>query len=218
MKFLLTSAGITNKSIAKALFELTQKKPQETTVAFIPTASNAEEGDKLWLIEDLISLKELQFKSIEITDISAVDETIWKASLKRADVIYFEGGNDYHLMHWLNKTKLNEELKILLQDKVYVGISAGSIVVGPSLQSNIFAPLYDEEAGLKEIKSLQFTDFYILPHLNSPYFKKVTENNIKKISFQLQKTIYALDDNSAIKINNDEIEIISEGEYAVFNE
>lgn len=99
MKFLLTSAGITNKSIAKALFELTQKKPQETTVAFIPTASNAEEGDKLWLIEDLISLKELQFKSIEITDISAVDETIWKASLKRADVIYFEGGNDYHLMH-----------------------------------------------------------------------------------------------------------------------
>jgi dipeptidase E len=42
MKLLLTSAGITNKSIANALFELVGKSPEETTIVFIPTASNVE--------------------------------------------------------------------------------------------------------------------------------------------------------------------------------
>src|SRR4030042_5982255 len=106
MKLLLTSGGITNKTIADALFSLTGKKPEDTTVVFIPTASNVEAGDKDWLINDLLNLKKLNFKSIEITDISAVDEKIWKPSLKRADVLFFEGGNTYHLMEWLNKSGL----------------------------------------------------------------------------------------------------------------
>lgn len=90
MRLLLTSSGITNTSIANALFELTGKKPEETTVVFIPTASNVEPGNKDWFITDLINLKKQNFKSIEITDISAVEEKIWKESLERADVLFFE--------------------------------------------------------------------------------------------------------------------------------
>ena len=133
MKLLLTSAGITNDKIAKALFELTGKKPEEITVAFIPTASNAEIGDKDWLISDLINLKKQHFGSIEITDISAIDEQIWKPSLERADILYFEGGNTYHLMRWLERSGLSGSLVDLLQNKVYVGVSAGSMVSSPDL-------------------------------------------------------------------------------------
>ena len=57
MKLLLTSSGITNKSIADALFELVGKKPEDTSVVFIPTASNVEVGDKEWFIDDLVALK-----------------------------------------------------------------------------------------------------------------------------------------------------------------
>lgn len=92
MKLLLTSGGITNTSIADALFDLVGKKPEDTVLVFIPTASNVETGDKNWLINDLLILKKLNLKSIEITDISAVDEKIWKPSLERADVLFFEGG------------------------------------------------------------------------------------------------------------------------------
>ena len=89
MKLLLTSSGITNQSIANALFELTGKKPEDTTVVFIPTAATIETGDKDWFITDLMNLKKLNFKSIEITDISAVDENIWKPSVERVDVLFF---------------------------------------------------------------------------------------------------------------------------------
>ena len=46
MKLLLTSAGLSNDSIANALFDLVGKKPEETTIVVIPTASNLEGGDK----------------------------------------------------------------------------------------------------------------------------------------------------------------------------
>ncbi len=94
MKLLLTSAGITNDSIAKALFELVGKKPEDTTVVFIPTASNIISWNKDRLIDDLINLQKQNFWSIEITDIPAVDEEIWRPSIERANIIYFEGGGN----------------------------------------------------------------------------------------------------------------------------
>ena len=174
MKLLLTSKGIINNSIANALFELTEKKPKETTVVFIPTASNAEIGDKDWLITDLANLKKQNFKSIEITDISAVDEKIWKPSLERADILFFEGGNTYHLMRWLNKSGLSEMLPDLLKDKVYVGASAGSMVTNPDLVLKFSQLIYEEYMlETEELKGLNFVDFYFLPHLNSEEFKKI---------------------------------------------
>jgi hypothetical protein len=90
MKLLLTSAGLSNDFIADSLFDLVGKKPDNITVVVIPTASNIESGDKTRLIDDLINLKKYNFQSIEITDISAVDESIWRPSLERADVLFFE--------------------------------------------------------------------------------------------------------------------------------
>jgi peptidase E len=72
MKLLLTSGGLTNESISDVLFDLVGKKPEETSVVFIPTASNVETGDKDWLIDDLKNLQKQNFKQIDIADISAV--------------------------------------------------------------------------------------------------------------------------------------------------
>jgi dipeptidase E len=219
MKLLLTSGGLTNNSIAKALFELTGKKPEETTLVFIPTASNIEGGDKDWLITDLINLKKQNFKSIEITDISAVDEKIWRPSLERADVLYFEGGNTHHLMRWLNKSGLAKLLPELLKDKVYVGMSAGSMVTNPDLSLKVSQELYDEDLlETEELKGLNFVYFYFLPHLNSPWFKKMTKENVEKVGQEMDRITYALDDDSALKIVDNEIEVISEGEWFVINE
>src|SRR3989338_1059346 len=84
MKLLLTSGGITNTSIASALFDLVGKKPEDTSLVFIPTAANAEKGDKEWFIDDLVNLKKQNFKSIDIADISAVDEKIWRPKFEEA--------------------------------------------------------------------------------------------------------------------------------------
>lgn len=219
MKLLLTSAGITNDKIAKALFELTGKKPEEITVAFIPTASNAEIGDKDWLISDLINLKKQHFGSIEITDISAIDEQIWKPSLERADILYFEGGNTYHLMRWLERSGLSGSLVDLLQNKVYVGVSAGSMVTSPDLALKLSQVIYEEDMIETEVlEGLGLVDFYFLPHLNSEWFKKVRKENIEKVGKEMNRKIYALDDQSALKIDGDVLEVVGEGEWFMVND
>ena len=219
MKLLLTSGGLTNESIAKALFELVGKKPEDTSLVFIPTASNIETGDKDWLINDLINLKKQNFKSINITDISAVPEDVWRPQMEEADVLFFEGGNSYHLMEWMNKSGLVKILPELLKTKVYVGLSAGSMVTGKDLtliQSQI---LYGEDWERKEdMAGLNFVDFYFFPHLNSPHFNLRKEEIIKEAVKDIHGKVYAMDDNSALKIVDGKIEIISEGKYLIFNE
>lgn len=218
MKLLLTSGGITNKSIANALFELVEKKPEETKVVFIPTASNVEIGDKKWLINDLVNLQKCNFEEIDIADISAVDEKIWRPKLEKADVLFFEGGNTYHLMDWINKSGLKNILPVLLKTKVYVGVSAGSMVTNKNLALKISQIIYEEDLDKSsEIAGLNYVDFYFLPHLNSPHFPQANKENIEKISKEFNVPVYALDDQSALKVIDGAAEVISEGEWFKFN-
>ena len=217
MKLLLTSGGLTNKSIVKALFELVGKKPEDTTLCFIPTASNVEMGNKWWFINDLINIHKQNFKSISIADISAVPEEIWKPQLEEADVLFFEGGNTYHLMRWINKSGLVNILPKLLESKVYVGLSAGSMATAPDLALLLSQTIYGDDMEEKEMKGLGFVDFYFLPHLNSPYFPARMEENAKKVATELSKKIYFLDDQSALKVVDGKVEVISEGKYLEFN-
>lgn len=218
MKLLLTSGGITNKSIARALFDLVGKKPENTSVVFIPTASNVEKGDKTWLIDDLINLKKQNFKSVDIADISAVGENIWRPKLEEADVLFFEGGDTYYLMEWINKSGLAHLLPNLLKSKVYVGVSAGSMVTNKNLALGISQIVYEEDLDkTEEIPGLNFVDFYLLPHLNSPYFKNLREDFIKESVRNIPEKIYVLDDNSALKVVDGKVEVISEGKWFVIN-
>src|SRR3989344_2211240 len=214
MKLLLTSSGITNKSITKALFELVGKKPEETSIVVIPTASNLEQGDKSWLINDLVNLKNQNFRQIEIADISAVSEDVWRPKLEEADVLFFEGGNSFHLMEWMNKSGLTSILPELLKTRVYVGVSAGSMVTNKDLALKLSQVVYGEDLDRTEdMSGLNFVDFYFLPHLNSKDFENIREENIKNATVGMNTKIYAMDDNSALKIVDGKIEVIAEGEY-----
>ncbi|HEY4477367.1 MAG TPA: Type 1 glutamine amidotransferase-like domain-containing protein [Candidatus Paceibacterota bacterium] len=219
MKLLLTSGGITNKSIANALFDLVGKKPEDTSLVFIPTAANIEMGGKSWFINDLINLKNQSFKSIAIADISAVPESIWKPQMEKADILFFEGGSTYHLMSWINKSGLVALLPELLKTKVYVGLSAGSMVVSKDLALKMAMLLYGEDpAGIENIPCLNFVGFYFLPHLNSSHFDVRKEDVIREAAKGIHEKIYVLDDNSALKVVDGKVEVISEGQWFVINE
>jgi len=218
MKLLLTSGGITNSSIVKALFDLVGKKPEDTSLVFIPTASNVEMGDKGWLIDDLINLKKQGFKSIDIADISAVEKKIWRPKLEAADVLFFEGGNTYHLMTWIDRSGLTALLPRLLKDKVYVGLSAGSMVASKDLALKISQIVYEEDLDqVENMASLGLVDFYFLPHLNSLYFKNLREDFVRDAMKGMTEKIYVVDDNSALTVIDGKIEIVSEGKWFVIN-
>lgn len=215
MKLLLTSAGFTNKSIAKACEELTGKPLKKLKLAFVPTAANVEEGDKEWLINDLYRTSKL-FEEVDIVDISAIDREMWEPRLRAADVLMFGGGNTFHLMHWFKKSGLKDLLPELLKTKVYVGISAAGICCGPSLDSlkSWYYPDLEDE---QDDTALKFVNFHIRPHLNSKWFPKVQEEVLKEFAKEFKEPFYALDDASAIKVDGDKISIISEGKWKKFN-
>ena len=217
MKLLLSSGGITNKQIAQTLFELVGKRPEDTKLVFIPTASNVEMDDKSWFIDDLINIKKQNFKSITITDISAVPENIWRPQLEEADVLFFEGGQTYHLMDWINKSGLAKILPNLLKDKVYMGVSAGSMITAPDLNLKLSKVIYGENTKTDSMKGLGLVDFYFLPHLNSPHFSPRIETNLEEAMKEVTKKTYILDDQSAIKVTDGKIEIVGDGEYLEFN-
>lgn len=213
MKFLLTSSGISNTSIEKALFELLGKPASETRVVFVPTAANQIADDKSWLAQNYNDFLKLGLKSFDIVDIAAVSQENWLARFKSADVLCFGGGDEQYLAKMMRETGLTEVLPELLQSKVYVGISAGSMVVGKLLPRELTEQLWPEESFEGNEGGMGLYDFSILPHLNSDYFAHLRAPLIQSMKEQFPRTVYALDDQSALKITDQEIEMVSEGEY-----
>lgn len=219
MKLLLTSAGLRNKSIANALLELAEKDFEKLNLVYIPTAMNVEPDDKGWYIDDLVNCQKLKFASVDIVDISAMPRKIWEPRLNQADILMFGGGDTFHLMHWISKSGLKELLPEMLKEKVYVGISAGSIATSESLVLSDLENLYGEEEVVEEKvrNGLGYIDFHFIPHFNASYFPKLTSENIKELAKNVKETIYALDDESAIKIVDGEISVVGEGKWEKFD-
>ncbi len=137
--------------------------------------------------------------------------------MEEADVLFFEGGNTYHLMKWINKSGLVGLLPEMLKTKIYVGLSAGSMVTSPDLALRLSQIIYGDDMEEEPMDGLNYVDFYFLPHLNSPFFPTRMEEKIIEVAKTLPKKIYALDDHSALKVVDGEVEVISEGKYLEFN-
>ncbi len=226
MKLLLTSNGLSNDSIAKAFIDLVGKDPKDTKVAFIPTAANPERDDKSWLIDDLYRIKE-QGLYVDIIELTAIKSTVLKKALENMDVIFVGGGNSFYLSYWMQKSGLFKLLPELLKTKVYAGISAGSMVAGASLLESGALDHIDEFLddhyydrvikGEASNKTPNLVDIVFRPHLNAPDFPKVREDLLKEVAKKLSLPMYALDDESALKIVDGKVEVISEGKWLLLN-
>lgn len=218
MKLLLTSAGLSNKSISDALLDLAGKSFSRLKLAFVPTAANVEAGDKGWFISDLVNCQKLGFAQIDIVDISAIPEDMWRPRLEEADILFFEGGNDYHLLHWLFESGLKKMLPEMLKTKIYVGASAGSMVAAKKVFLTHSQKLYYDDAERRgDDDGLGFIDFQIRPHFNSPDFPKARAGYLEEMAKEITEPIYALDDDSALKVVDGKIEVVSEGTWKKFN-
>jgi dipeptidase E len=226
MKLLLTSNGLCNDSIRNALREMLDKPTEQAKIVFVPTGADPVRGDKTWLIDDISRAKSMGWKSFDVVNIAVVaswPRELWWSTFTDADVIMFCGGHAQYLSYWLGKSGLLQALPGMLHDKVYIGISAGSMVATSSLATSSLrlAKYTDGQDGdskqAPEDQSSEdtvgLTDFLFRPHLNSPYFPLIREDFMRKVAADLQTPIYVADDETAVRVIDGKVDVISEGKW-----
>jgi len=218
MKLLLTSNGLANQSIVKALQELVGKPLAECSLIFIPTAAGIKDQDKSWLIKDFQNVKKAGFKFIDIIDIAALPKDNFLPRLAKADILLFGGGSPLFLLYWLEKTGLKELLPEMLKSKVYVGISAGSIATTKkvSVTSSSNNNLNSELVKMESDEGLAYVDFCIRPHYARKDYSIWNDEKLTRLALEHKIPIYGIDDETAIKVVDGKIEIITEGIYKIF--
>lgn len=209
----MTSGGISNRSIAAALNSLVGKSPNDVKIGYVPTAANIETGNKDWVIKDFLNFWRYGYNQIDIVDPSAAGVD-WRERLASVDILMPSGGNTFHLLDQARKTGFGEWLKENLNNKVYIGGSASSILMGPSIGTAGGIGKYGDEnlPGLKDLTGLNLVDFEIAPHVPA----RVSYELVDEYARKNHASVYALDDQSALKVEGDKVEVIGEGQWKKF--
>jgi dipeptidase E len=220
MKLLLTSAGIKNASIHNALLDLLGKPIAESTALCIPTASYALRNGPLlaWRFisgqEPECPMCELGWKSLGVLELSALpslDAARWAPLVKQTDVLLVNGGDPLYLFHWMRQSGLTELLPSL-HETVYVGLSAGSMVMAPRIGED-FVGWRPPTGG---DRTMGMVDFAIFPHLDHVDLPDNSMADAERWAASVQTPSYAIDDQTAIKVVDGAIEVISEGHWRQF--
>lgn len=219
MKFLLTSSGIQNTSIRNALVDLLGKPVAEASALCIPTGVYPFPGGPAMAYRFISGLTSshmcnLGWKSLgvlELTALPSIKEEVWVAAVEEADALLVQGGDVFYLCRWMRESGLADRLP-LLRETVYVGVSAGSMLTAP-----VFGETYDDpESPFVIAQGLGLVDFALLPHVDHPDHPESTTARVERMAAGVPVPTYAIDDQTAIKVVDGEVEIVSEGSWKRF--
>jgi len=220
MKFLLTSAGIKNTSIRNALVELLGKPIAECSALVIPTANHAQANgaERAYVFvsgqEPRTPMAELGWKSLgllELTALPSINQEHWIRWVRETDVLLVNGGDPMYLCYWMQQSGLADILPSL-HETVYVGLSAGSMVTAPNIGED-FVGWRPPTGG---DRTLGLVDFAIFPHLDHPELPENTMADAETWFAGMSVPAYAIDDETAIKVVDGAVEVVSEGHWKLF--
>lgn len=223
MKLLLTSAGVKNPSIHEALLDLLGKPIAESNALCIPTANHAQMNgaERAWVFvsgnEPRTPMVELGWKSmglLELTALPSIRREYWVSWIQEADILLVNGGDPTYLCYWMRESGLAELLPTLRPEMVYMGLSAGSLVMAPRMGEDFIRWTPPDESGTDE--TLGVVDFAIFPHLDNPDLPQNTLADAEKWAAKMTIPSYAIDDDTAIQVVDGTIEVISEGRWRLF--
>jgi dipeptidase E len=240
MKLLLTSSGISNQSIHDALVDLLGKPVAESSALFVPTAIYPFPGGAGNAFQAISGkaqspLCDLGWKSLgvlELTALPSIDKDVWTAAVKESDALLVWGGDPVYLSYWMKHSGLAGLLPSLTET-VYVGVSAGSIAMAATFGEAYFdvpkcsgerlssedlvftRPEGDITMTLVMAEGAGLVDFAIIPHVE--YDDHLDAANAEKWAGRLPVPTYAIDDETAVKVLDGTVEVVSEGQWKLFN-
>ena len=220
MRLLLTSAGIKNPSIHNALVDMLGKPIAEASALCISTASYGHPmagPGRAWNFisgrEPSTPMVELGWKSMGVLELSALpslERDLWLPWLQETDALLVNGGDPLYLCHWMRQSGLADLLPSL--PAVYVGLSAGSMVMTPSIGEYFVG--WKPPTGGDE--TLGLVDFSIFPHLDHPDLPGNTTSDAERWAAGMSVPAYAIDEETAIKVVDGAVEVVSEGNWTLF--
>jgi dipeptidase E len=221
MKFLLTSAGIKNSSIHDALVDLLGKPIAESNALCIPTAGYGHpqvSPERAWRFisgrEPRCPMTELGWKSLgvlELTALPSIDEERWVAWVRETDVLLVNGGDALYLCHWMRESGLADLLPSL-RETVWVGLSGGSMVMTPRIGEDFVG--WKPPAGGDS--ALGVVAFSIFPHVDHPDLPENTMAAAESWAAGISGPAYAIDDDTAIRVVDGTVDVVSEGHWKLF--
>ena len=219
MKLLLTSGGVTNASIRDALVEMLGKPIADSSALCIPTAMYGHPrvgpGERAWRFisgqqpgNPMVDLGWKSMGVLELTALPSIDEELWVPLVRETDVLLVAGGDVLYLCHWMRESGLTDLLPSL-SHTVWVGLSTGSMVMTPEVGEDFIQwrpPTGDDS-------TLGLVDFSICPHLVSDGMPGNTMAEAEQWAAGISGPAYAIDDQTAIKVVDGTIEVVSEGHW-----
>ena len=218
MRLLLTSGGVTNASIHAALVQMLGRPISECRALCVPTAQwghpmcgptsvrgfvAAEPG---W--EHLTGLGWASLGVLELTALPTIGAERWVPWVRETDALLVDGGDATFLGHWMRESGLADLLPSL-PDTVWVGVSAGSMVMSPRIGAD-----FVEWPGATDDRTLGVVDFSIFPHLDA--FPENTLADAERWAADIGGLAYAIDEQTAIRVVDGSVDVISEGQWAQF--
>ena len=215
MKLLLTSGGVTNPSIREALVGMLGRPIEEATALCVPTAQLGHpncgpvgargfvSGLPPW--GGMTSLLWRSLGLLELTALPTIGADRWEPWVREADVLLVDGGEATYLCHWMRESGLADLLPSL-EDTVWVGVSAGSMVMTPRIGVE-----FVEWPAAPDDRTLGVVDFSIFPHLD--VFPDNTMAAAEAWAARIGGPAYAVDDQTAIRVVDGVVDVVSEGEW-----
>jgi dipeptidase E len=220
LKLLLTSGGVSNPSIHAALVDLLGKPIAESTALAIPTAEYGHPHctpASVWRFiagQNPAPMCDLGWKSLgvlELTALPSIGEERWIPWVREADVLLVDGGDVLYLCHWMRESGLVDLLPSLTET-VWVGMSSGSMVMTPQVGEDFIQ--WRPPSG--DLSTLGLVDFSICPHVNGEGMPGNTMAEAESWAATIDGPAYAVDDQTAFRVVDGEVEVISEGHWRLF--
>ena len=217
MKLLLTSGGVSNPSIRDSLVGLLGKPIAESTALAVPTAQwghpRCSPASALRFLAgtSTASMCDLGWRAVgllELTALPSIGADRWVPWVREADVLLVDGGDATFLCHWMRESGLADLLPSLT-DTVWVGVSAGSMVMTPRIGDDFVT--WRPPGG--DDSTLGVVDFAIFPHLGHELMPENTMEEAERWAADLGGPAYAIDDQTAIVVTDGGVEVVSEGTW-----
>ena len=226
MKLLLTSSGISNPSIDGALVALLGKPVAESSALIVPTAiypfpDGAAGAWRAICGKASSPLCEVGWKSLgvlELTALPSIQAESWVPMVRETDALLVWGGDVLYLCYWMRQSGLADLLPSL-SESVYVGVSAGSIALTPyncDAEFNLQHVPAGSDRAREGDRALGLVDFALRVHLDREGFEDSSMANVEKWASEIPVPTYAIDDQTAIKVADGAVEVVSEGNWKLF--